>query len=294
MTGPRLDVLYRGPLSSCNYDCGYCPFAKRASSRSELARDRKGVERFVGWAARLEGRRLGVLFTPWGEALIRRHYREAMVELSRCPHVATVCAQTNLSCDLGWLGAGCADRLALWATYHPGHTPHARFVAKCAALARAGIRFSVGIVGLPAHLRWAERLRRELPDGTTLWVNAAKSSPPLDRESYERFRALDPLFPINAVHHASRGAACRTGERVISVDGDGDVRRCHFVPDVLGNLYRDRLEDLLGERPCPNAVCGCHIGYVHLDRLGLRDLFGEGVLERIPARAIGRVSLPVL
>lgn len=27
---------------------------------------------------------------------------------------------------------------------------------------------------------------------------------------------------------------------------------------------------------------GCHIGYVHLDRLKLYDTFGDGVLERIP------------
>ena len=33
---------------------------------------------------------------------------------------------------------------------------------------------------------------------------------------------------------------------------------------------------------CVNGTCGCHIGYVHLDRLKLYDTFGSGVLERIP------------
>ena len=33
----RYNILYRGPLSSCNYACDYCPFAKRAESRVELA-----------------------------------------------------------------------------------------------------------------------------------------------------------------------------------------------------------------------------------------------------------------
>ena len=28
----NLSILYRGPLSSCNYACGYCPFAKRRAS----------------------------------------------------------------------------------------------------------------------------------------------------------------------------------------------------------------------------------------------------------------------
>ena len=31
-----LSILYRGPLSSCNYGCEYCPFAKREESRAEL------------------------------------------------------------------------------------------------------------------------------------------------------------------------------------------------------------------------------------------------------------------
>ena len=30
----------------------------------------------------------------------------------------------------------------------------------------------------------------------------------------------------------------------------------------------------------------CHIGYVHLDELELYPVFGEGVLERVPARTV--------
>ena len=33
----RLSILYRGPLSSCNYDCAYCPFAKRRETPAQLA-----------------------------------------------------------------------------------------------------------------------------------------------------------------------------------------------------------------------------------------------------------------
>ena len=68
------------------------------------------------------------------------------------------------------------------------------------------------------------------------------------------------------------------------MDGAGDVRRCHFVDEVLGNLYDGSFEGALRERPCPNATCGCHIGYVHLDELKLYDVFGGGVLERFPER----------
>jgi len=45
----NLSILYRGPLSSCNYACGYCPFAKRTETPTELAHDRACLERFVAW-----------------------------------------------------------------------------------------------------------------------------------------------------------------------------------------------------------------------------------------------------
>jgi DNA-binding CsgD family transcriptional regulator len=48
----KLDILYRGPLASCNYGCEYCPFAKRKDTREERRlnargpRPESGVERF--------------------------------------------------------------------------------------------------------------------------------------------------------------------------------------------------------------------------------------------------------
>ena len=40
-----LSILYRGTLSSCNYDCPYCPFAKRKDSRATLATDARLASR---------------------------------------------------------------------------------------------------------------------------------------------------------------------------------------------------------------------------------------------------------
>ncbi|MBY0459784.1 MAG: hypothetical protein K2V38_20890, partial [Gemmataceae bacterium] len=93
---------------------------------------------------------------------------------------------------------------------------------------------------------------------------------------------VDPLFPFNNEYHPSRGESCRAGASVISVDGDGTVRRCHFIKEPIGSIYDAGFEACLRERPCTNDTCGCHIGYVHLDRLKLYDTFGDGVLERIP------------
>ncbi|WP_437066604.1 STM4011 family radical SAM protein [Streptomyces sp. enrichment culture] len=279
-----LTLLYRGPLASCDYDCPYCPFAKRRDTPEQLRTDRDCLERFAGWAAGQTADRLSVLFTPWGEGLVRSWYRRALTELSRLPHIRRVAIQTNLSCRTDWLADADLDTLALWCTYHPGQTPYDRFLAKCRELARTGVRFSVGIVGLPEHLEHARRLRADLPEQVYLWVNAAEGHLYDDAEAAD-WTGLDPLFPYSRKPHASAGLPCRTGESVVSVDGDGTVRRCHFVRAELGNLYDGSYRQALRPRPCPLAVCDCHIGYVHLETLPLYDVFAGGVLERIPAAA---------
>ncbi|MGX2993533.1 STM4011 family radical SAM protein [Streptomyces sp. JNUCC 64] len=291
VAGTDLTVLYRGPLSSCDYDCPYCPFAKRRDGPELLRADRAALERFTGWAGSYPDGRLSVLFTPWGEGLVRSWYRRALVELSRHEHIARVAIQTNLSCRTGWLDGADLDTLALWCTYHPGQTPYERFTAKCRELTARGVRFSVGIVGLPEHLEHARRLRAELPERVYLWVNAAEGHAYTDEEA-DRWTELDPLFPYSRHPHRSKGLPCRTGESVVSVDGEGTVRRCHFVRAELGNLYDGSYRAALAPRPCPLARCDCHIGYVHLESLPLYDVFAGGVLERIPA-ASGPVPLPL-
>ncbi|MEX3099384.1 MULTISPECIES: STM4011 family radical SAM protein [unclassified Streptomyces] len=284
-----LTLLYRGPLASCDYDCPYCPFAKRRDSTAQLRADRAALDRFTDWARHQTDDRLSILFTPWGEALTRSWYRRALVGLSHLPHVRRVAVQTNLSCRTDWLTDADPDTLALWCTYHPGQTPYDRFLAKCHDLAAQGVRYSVGIVGLPEHLDAARQLRAALPDHVYLWVNAAEGHT-YDDASAADWTGLDPLFPYSRHPHPSAGLPCRTGESVISVDGKGMVRRCHFVRAELGNLYDGSYRAALQPRACPLAVCDCHIGYVHLETLPLYDVFAGGVLERIPtaaARAAG-------
>ncbi|GAA2066245.1 STM4011 family radical SAM protein [Polymorphospora rubra] len=280
----NLSILYRGPLASCNYDCPYCPFAKRRDSRAELRADREALTRFADWVDRNpDDDRISVLFTPWGEGLTRSWYRQTLTRLSHLPHVDRVAIQTNLACRLDWVADTDRDTLALWATYHPGQVRRDAFLAKCATLHDLGVRFSVGVVGQPGHLAEARALRAALPDDVYLWVNAA------DGHRYEPaeeadWTGIDPLFGYSVRPHESAGRACRAGETVISVRGDGQVRRCHFVDEPLGNLYDGSYRAALGPRPCPNQLCDCHIGYVHLRTLPLYDVFAGGVLERVPVR----------
>jgi len=279
----KLALLYRGPLSSCNYGCTYCPFAKHKESRAELTRDRRALDRFVDWVAGRASDTLSVFFTPWGEALIRPSYQRALARLTRLAQVERAAVQTNLSARLDWLATCEPSRLGIWATYHPGWTSRPRFVEKCVRLRDAGAHVSAGVVGLREHFDEIELLRRDLPGDVYVWVNAIKREAAYySEDELRRLERVDPLFGYNTRNHRSVGRACRTGASVVSVDGDGTLRRCHFVRDPIGNLYELGFERALGPRPCPNETCGCHIGYVHLEYLELDKVFGAGVLERVP------------
>lgn len=287
-------ILYRGPLSSCNYACTYCPFAKTKNTRAELADDATRLQRFVDWVRRRD-ERIGVLFTPWGEALIRKPYQEAFVQLSNAPNVSKVAAQTNLSSTLDWLDRCDLDRVALWTTFHPTQSSKEKFLRRCEELDSRGAKFSVGVVGFKEAWDDIVWLRDNLPESSYLWVNAYKRDPDYySLEDIERFESIDPLFRFNTRYHPSRGDTCRAGATSFTVDGEGDVRRCHFISEPIGNLWDGSFDRALKERPCSNDTCGCHIGYVHLDRLKLYDVFGDGVLERIPQnleRASGQATL---
>ncbi len=284
------NILYRGPLSSCNYACDYCPFAKTRNTAAELAHDAAQLDRFVEWVrGRTES--IGVLFTPWGEALAHRSYQRAIAELSRMSNVRRVAIQTNLSCRLDWL-AGCdLTKAALWTTWHPTQITIERFIEQCRKLDALGVRYSVGVVGVREAFNDIERLREALAPEVYLWVNAWKREAGYYSEGdILRIEKTDPHFRLNTVRHPSAGLPCRAGHSAFTVDGDGKIRSCHFIPDVLGNIYTPGFEQALAPRLCVNATCGCHIGYVHLEPLDLYARFGDGVLERIPKNWQSRLA----
>ena len=275
--------MYRGTLSSCNYACAYCPFAKKQDSRAVLARDAREVARFTAWVAQ-QTRAISVLFTPWGEALVRRHYRSAMQALAVLPHVRQVALQTNLAGPLNWLdGMAGREKIGLWCTYHPGQTTIARFVERCARLDAMGVRYSAGVVAMHAHYDAIQALRAALPPHVYLWLNAYDRRGPgyYTVADLEWLDAIDPWFAQNRRPVPSRGKGCYAGETALSVDGDGELARCHFLPERLGNLYEDDLADMLRERSCPRFKCDCYIGYAQRKDLPFQTVFGEGVLARI-------------
>jgi sulfatase maturation enzyme AslB (radical SAM superfamily) len=279
----HLTILYRGSLASCNYGCEYCPFAKWQQTASELERDRQSLDRFTTWIADHPHYEFSILFTPWGEALIHPCYQSTLSHLSHLPHVQKVAIQTNLSCSLDWLHHANPDHLALWTTFHPEWSKMEQFLEKCDRLIQAGIQFSVGVVGFPRFKEAIATLRQQLPSTVYLWINAVKAElPTLADGDRTFFQSIDPLYELNTQHYPSQGKSCRAGQSVISVDGEGTMRRCHFIKKAIGNIYDPNFETALMERSCTNETCHCHIGYVHLDDLGLDQIFGLGILERVP------------
>jgi hypothetical protein len=292
-----LAIRYRGPLSGCNYDCGYCPFAKKRDSRATLAEDRAALERFTDWAAERTDT-LSILFTPWGEALVRGYYRDAMIRLSHLPHVETVAIQTNLARSPDWAADAARDRIAFWVTYHPTETALAPFLKRLAVLDQLGVRYSVGTVAVRAHFDAIAALRAALPAETYLWINAEESlQGTYSPAEVEQLAAIDPLFELNNRAFPSAGLACSAGADTITVRGDGAAWRCHFIDVPIGNIYDLHFATAPTSQACPKATCNCHIGYGQIDALDFNGLFGDGLTERratAPNRAMAQVRLAAL
>ena len=288
----KLSILYRGSLSSCNYGCPYCPFAKHRETLAEHRADEQALHRFLDWVeAQADKHQISVFFTPWGEALLHGRYQRAFIRLSNMAHVDKVTIQTNLACRLEWVEKCDKSKIALWATYHPGEVSRPDFLQRVVQCQARGVALSVGIVGMKEHAAEIEAMRAILPGDVYLWINAYKRvADYYSAEELQQFQMIDPLFPLNNVRHPSAGMACHGGESVISVDGAGTMRRCHFIREAIGNIYADDWEAALKPRLCSNDTCGCHIGYVHMPHLELDKVFGAGILERIPAEKIWLAS----
>ena len=235
----------------------------------------------MGWPAR--ARKIGILITPWGEALIHRYYRRAMSALSQMKNVYRITIQTNLSGRFDEFENANRDTISLWATFHPSETTLAEFVSQCERLDAIGIRHSVGVVGLREHFEQIEQLRRALPVKTYIWINACKRNPNYyQADEIDRLTKVDPYFPLNNRRYPSANFPCEAGETSFTVDALGDMRRCHFIDRVIGNIYSSDFESALESRLCTVPTCGCYIGYIHRPDLNLKAIYGAGLLDRIP------------
>ncbi|MDO7905059.1 STM4011 family radical SAM protein [Paenibacillus sp. JX-17] len=278
-------IYYRGSLTSCNYDCPYCPFGKRRDSTATLAQDQKHLERFVEWVREqaAEKHQLSIFFNPYGEALIHRWYRHALAELSSMDHVEKIAIQTNLSARLDFVDQLKNHKVTFWASYHPGQVQPTSFLQQCQFLYERGVSFTVGSVGVHSAFAAITELRANLPKDVYVWVNAYKDKPDYySDKDIEFLKSIDPLFGLNLMDYDSQGKSCMAGVNVFYVQASGRVKRCYKDRAVIGDLYRDGLVKLSQKRSCRMNTCDCYIGYIHLPELELENVYGSGLLERNP------------
>jgi hypothetical protein len=95
-------------------------------------------------------------------------------------------------------------------------------------------------------------------------------------------RQIDPWFDLNDQHYPSLGRPCTAGQRAVYLDDEGDLRRCFFVGEVIGNLFTDGWRTLEAPRDCPVRTCHCYVGHMHVVDLDFRGVYGKHLAARIP------------
>src|SRR5262249_56388044 len=103
-------------------------------------------------------------------------------------------------------------------------------------------------------------------------------------EERELIRGVDPLFDLNDQHFPSMGRPCTAGSHAVYLDDEGDLRRCFFVGDVIGNLFRDGWATLPPPTSCPVATCHCYVGHMHVLELDFPAIYRKHLPPPIPLR----------
>src|SRR5438270_3084911 len=101
-------------------------------------------------------------------------------------------------------------------------------------------------------------------------------------EQLAEIRSVDPYFDLNNQHYPSLGQPCTAGQRAVYLDDEGDLRRCFFVGEVIGNLFTDGWRTLEAPLGCPLRTCHCYVGHMHVVDLDFRSVYGKYLAARVP------------
>lgn len=228
---------------------------------------------------------VGVMFLPYGEALIHSYYFEQMERLGRQDNIRFLACQTNLSFDIETLLNYDINlsKLKLWCSFHPSQTSVERFISQCDKLWNYGIVFSVGAVGDPELLPVLRELRERLDARIYLWINDMDGK----KRAYTKaeiaaFSRIDPLFHLELKKLPADLGNCRSGKDSFFVNGKGDVYACNISKVLMGNIYEQELDGMSG-RGCRSQRCSCYLAYSNrLDLEQVRSMFGSDYSFRIP------------
>ncbi|CDI50746.1 STM4011 family radical SAM protein [Clostridium tetani] len=278
-------IIYRPSVKYCNYRCEYCPFSKYKLDQSKVEKDKKLFKKFINFIR--EGKsNFKIFIAPKGEILGFDYYKEGITYLSHLENVEEIVVQTNLSNSINWVDNVNKQKLKLWTTYHPNEAELNKFFNNVNKLSEKHITFSVGTVGIKENLHKIKELKLKIENIKNkkpyVWVNAYKDKKDYYSENdIDEIEKIDPYFEINIKNYKSNRLSCKTGESVFWVEGNGIIHRCYKDNVVLGNIYKDNLEDIKKSIACRNKICTCFIGYVNIYDLQLENIYKNSLMGRI-------------
>lgn len=281
-------IYYRGLLKFCNYRCGYCPFSKTPFSEKQIKKDQDALAKFCDGIR--DGEDLGIMFLPYGEALIHSYYIQQIGQLSSRDNIRFVACQTNLSFDVDRFVQSVMrlDKIKLWCSFHPSQTTLEQFLGQCQKLLDNQIDFCVGAVGVPEELEAISHLRSKLDPRIYLWINNmdGKKRRYTDAE-IAGFSRIDPLFKWELARLKARPNQCRAGMDSVFADGKGDLSACNISRVNIGNLYRGgwpamAADDGNREQICKARYCDCYLAYSRRTEFMALNLFKDDGVYRIP------------
>ena len=284
----KLQVYYRGCLQFCNYACSYCPFCKKTKSENNIKRDKEQLMRFVDRMEQLSFSG-AVQIIPYGEGMIHDYYWDALAKLSRLPGVDRVGIQSNFSFSVDGFVTRLQreqaklEKICLWGTFHPEQTTVSAFQSQCHRLQKAGIRFSVGVVGVPGQMETIQELRDAIPKESYMWINALEGAGrPYSQEEKEEFRKIDPFFEQELRRLPADVEDCGG---TYFVRGDGRMYACPISQVVIGDFYQiqtmEELYEMEKKRTCRSRFCHCHLAYNNRKKES-NQMFGSYPAFRIP------------
>lgn len=54
-----------------------------------------------------------------------------------------------------------------------------------------------------------------------------------------------------------RGQLCNAGKNSVTINPNGDVMRCHGIPNKIGNIFEGEIDFLKGPKLCSSKICPC-------------------------------------
>lgn len=281
-------LYYRGVLKSCNYSCHYCPFAKRKMNDGELQKDKTALFRFIQWVESAPLKKpISIMLTPYGEAMIHRYYWQALARLTKCPQVAKVSVQTNLSFDANEFLTALKDeravleKIALWATFHPTMVDEKFFCQKANKLAQV-LDLSVGMVGDINKLPLMMQMKENLSERIYFWLNKMDgASKKLTAAEKDSLAALDKNYLLEERRFACDGNKCLGGKDSFFVESDGALYPCNRNKNCIGNLYQE--EPL--QQCAYHGRCDCFLAYAN--RKDLPSLLELGPYPQLRLKGAG-------